>query len=305
MTHFVYRHDLSGLLPSIVARLKRALGTWAAAAPVVVTALLLCASQPVAAQARATADAVTGRLLITGSSTTAPLVSAIAKRFQALHPGVSIEVQTGGSGRGLADARQGKADIGMVSRALGEAEQDVHGLPIARDGVAIVVHKNNPVRALSDTQVADIYSGKVANWKQVGGRDAPILTVIAEAGRSSSELFGHYFHLSRDAIKAQRTVGDNALRLKLLIEQPDAILYMSVGEAERNAQSGAPIRLLPAGGVAATSRNIRNGNFPIARPLTLVTRARPAGLAKLFIEYCASSQVTDIVIAHDFVPYLD
>ena len=57
--------------------------------------------------------------------------------------------------------------------------------------------------------------------------------------------------------------------------------------------------------MAATSRNIRNGNFPISRPLTLVTRGQPTGLTKVFIEYCVSSQVTDLVIAHDFVPYLD
>ncbi len=275
------------------------------AALLAVAAPLLCATEPARTQSRPGADAVTGHLLITGSSTTAPLVSAIAKRFQAQHPGVSIEVQAGGSGRGLTDARQGKADIGMVSRALGEAEQDLVGLPIARDGVAVVVHKDNPVRSLSDAQVVGIYTGKLTNWKQVGGRDALILTVVAEEKRSSTELFDHYFHLTRDAIKSQRTVGDNALRIKLLAENPNAILYMSVGEAERTAQSGVPIRPLPAGGVEASSRNIRNGNFPISRPLTLVTRGEPAGLAKSFIEYCVSSQVTDLVIAHDFVPYLD
>jgi phosphate transport system substrate-binding protein len=282
------------------------LRNWSTAALVGAAALLLCSPDPArGADARAAGDALTGRLLITGSSTMAPLVSAIANRFHALHPGVSIEVQPGGSGRGIADARQGKADIGMVSRALGDAEQDLQGLPIARDGVAVVVHKDNPVRPLSDAQVVEIYTGKITNWKQLGGRDAPILTVAAEAKRSSSELFDHYYHLTRDAIKAQQIVGDNALRIKLLVEHPQAIVYMSVGEAERNAQSGVPIRLLPVGGVTASSRNIRNGNFPISRPLTLVTRARPTGLAKAFIEYCVSSQVTDLVIAHDFVPYLD
>lgn len=284
---------------------------WAIAAPFVAAAMLLCLTEPAPAQALATGDTLTGRLLVTGSGTMAPLVSAIAKRFQGLHPGLSIEVQSGGSARGLADVRQDKADIGMVSYALGASEQDLTGLPIARDGVAIVVHKENPVRALSDAEVVGIYTGKLTNWRQVGGRDAPILAVaVAGAGEagsssSSSELFGHYFHLSRKALKAQRTERDNARRVKLLVEHPNAILYMSVGEIERRARSGAPIRPLPVGGVAATSRNIRNGNFPISRPLTLVTHGWPTKLAKAFIEYCVSSQVTDIVIAHDFVPYLD
>lgn len=267
--------------------------------------LALELAAPAGAKDHAASDVLSGQLIITGSSTMAPLVATMAKRFQSLHPGVRIDVQTGGSGRGIADARQGKANIGMVSRALGETNPDLHGLPIARDGVAVVVHKDNPVRTLSDAQIVGIYTGKLANWKQVGGRDAAIFTVAAEASRSSSELFAHYLRLERDDIKPQRVVGDNSVRLKLLAEQPDAILYMSVGEAERNAQVGAPIRLLPIGGAAATSRNIRSGNYPISRPLSLVTRGRPVGLAKAFIEYCVSSQVTDIVIAHDFVPYLD
>ena len=96
----------------------------------------------------------------------------------------------GGSGRGISDARQGKADIGMVSRAPGESERDLSGLPIARDGVAIIGHKDNPVSALSDRQLLDIYSGKIANWRQVGGRDA-LLHVLAgppEGGSNCSAI---------------------------------------------------------------------------------------------------------------------
>jgi phosphate transport system substrate-binding protein len=251
------------------------------------------------------AELASGQLLLTGSSTMAPLVTAIAKRFQTLHPGVRVEVQMGGSGRGIADARQGKADIGMASRALTEKERDLQGFPIARDGVALVVHKTNPVPSLTDRQVVEIYSGKITNWKQLGGHDAPILVVKAEPTRSSTELFTHYFGLRYEDLKAQREVGDNPARIKLLIENPNALLYMSVGEAERKAQVGVPIKLMPVGGVAATSKNIRNGNFPISRPLTLVTRELPKGLARTFIEFALSSQVTDLVLTHDFVPYLD
>lgn len=193
----------------------------------------------------------------------------------------------------------------MVSRALTEKERDLQGFPIARDGVTLVVHKTNPVHSLTDRQVVEIYSGKITSWKQLGGHNAPILVVKAEATRSSSELFIQYFGLSYEDIKAQREVGDNPTRIKLLTENPDALLYMSVGEAERKAQAGVPIKLLPVGGVAATSKNIRNGNFPISRPLTLVTRELPKGLARTFIDFALSSQVTDLVLAHDFVPYLD
>lgn len=211
----------------------------------------------------------------------------------------------GGSGRGIQDARRGVADIGMVSRALGEELRDLYGIPIARDGVAVVVHRDNPVKSLTVRQIADIFSGRTANWKQAGGRAAPVLVAKAEETRSSTELFARFFDLRYDRIQAQQVVGDNPARIRLLVENPNAILYMSVGEAERNAQSGVPLKLLPIGGVVASSKSIRSGDYPISRPLTLVTRAMPAGLAKQFIDYALSAEVTDLIVAHDFVPYLD
>lgn len=253
----------------------------------------------------ATRSTPAGRLLLTGSSTMTPLMREICKRFEALHPGVRLEVQAGGSGRGIADILQGKADIGMVSHALTDKEGELYGFPIARDGICLILHRDNPVRALSDRQVVDIYTGRIANWQKVGGRAAPITVLNAKKGYGSVDLFTRYFNLPYDAIKAKQLVGDNPSRISAISDNPNAIAYVSVGEAERKAQTGAPIKLLPVGGVAATSRNIRNGNFPISRPLTLVTRNLPTGLAKEFIEFSLSSQVSDLILAYDFVPYQD
>jgi phosphate transport system substrate-binding protein len=114
------------------------------------------------------------QLVLTGSSTVAPLVGEIAKQFEALHPGVRVDVQSGGSSRGVADARRGLADIGMVSRDLKPEEQDLTALTIARDGVSVILHRDNPVVALSDEQIVAIYKGDITNWSEVGGNDAPI-----------------------------------------------------------------------------------------------------------------------------------
>ena len=100
-------------------------------------------------------------------------------------------------------------------------------------------------------------------------------------------------------------VSDNLGRFKALIENPDGIAYTSIGAAQQQVDSGAPIKMLPTDGVAATTKNIRSGNFPIARPLLLLTKEVPNGLAKEFINFSLSSQITDIVLQHDFVPYLD
>lgn len=257
------------------------------------------------AWAESSAQLPTSRLLLTGSTTMAPLIAEVAKRFQTLHPGIQIEVQMGGSGRGINDAHGGKADIGMVSRALKPEETALYNVSIARDGVAIIVHKGNPVLSLSDKQLMDIYTGKVTNWRQVGGRDAPMHVLAGSREGGSAELFSQYLKLPYDEIRAQRSIAANAERTAAVAADPDAIIWTSLGEAERMAQEGVPIKSLAVGGVAATSRNVRNGDYPISRPLTLVTRGAPSGSARAFIEFCVSSQITELVLAFDFVPYLD
>src|SRR5262249_42635338 len=128
---------------------------------------------PVLAGAQNTAeDQLTGKLVVTGASTLAPLIAEIGKRFESLYPAVRIDVQSGGSSRGVADTRQGLADIGMVSRAMKEDERDLSAFPVARDGVCPILHRDNPVQALTDEQVVEIYTGKITNWKTVGGADA-------------------------------------------------------------------------------------------------------------------------------------
>jgi phosphate transport system substrate-binding protein len=141
----------------------------------------------------------------------------------------------------------------MVSRALSDRERDLQGFPIARDGVAIVVHKDNPVRALTNQQIRDIYTGRTTRWISVGGADAAIAVVSRQEGRGSSDLFTDYFDLEYGEIRAQLVAGDNASALTAVADRPEAIVYVSVGEAERRAQAGAPLRLLSLDGVEASS----------------------------------------------------
>ena len=137
------------------------------------------------------------KMTITGSSTMAPLMTEIAKKYESLHSGVRIDVQSGGSSRGLADARKGTAAIGMVSRQLGSEEKDLAGYTVAKDGVCVILNKANPVTSLTDQQVVDIYLGKITNWKTVGGKDATITVVNKAEGRSTLELFLNYFKIKK------------------------------------------------------------------------------------------------------------
>ena len=259
-----------------------------------VAAIFLLMSQSALAQEK--------KLVITGASTAAPLVAEIAKRFETLNPGIRIDVQTGGSSRGVNDARSGVSDIGMVSRALSKEETDLKSFLIANDGMSVILHKSNPVQSLTREQVIDIYTGKIVNWKDVGGKDQKITVVNKAEGRSTLELFLAFFKLNNRDIKAQVVVGDNQQGVKTVAGNPGAIGYVSIGTAEFEADNGQPLKLLPLGGIAATTANVRNGTFPLARPINIVTKNAPQGLVKKFIDFAQSAAVTDLVKEQYFVP---
>ena len=246
--------------------------------------------------------AATDRLVITGSSTIAPLAAEIAKRFEQRNPGVRIDVQSGGSSRGVADARSGLANIGMASRSLKDDEKDLTPHTIAMDGVGIILHKSNSIGVLSDEQIKAIYRGQIKNWKEVGGKDLPISVVNKAEGRSTLELFLHYTGLKNSEIKPQVVIGDNEQGIKSVAANPGAIGYVSIGTAEYDENHGTLIKLIPLHGVAATVANVKDGKFPLSRPLNLVTRGVPAGLAKRFVDFAKSGAVNDLVQAQFFVP---
>ena len=267
--------------------------------------MLACGESPTTPEGQT--SALEGKLVLTGSSTVAPLAAEIARRFEEHHPKTRIDVQTGGSSRGIADARSGVADIGMASRALKAEESDLHAITLAQDGICLVVHRDNPVTALDDQQVVAIYTGSIQDWAAVGGVPGPITVVNKAAGRATLEVFLDHFALDAEAIEADVIIGDNQQGLKTVAGNPGAIAYVSIGAADYEVRQGTPIRLLAAGPVAPTPANIAAGRFPITRPLNLVIRdpenaGEPSALAQAFIDFARSPDVHDLITAQFFVP---
>ncbi len=242
------------------------------------------------------------KLSMTGSSTVAPLALEIAKRFESRNSGIRIDVQTGGSSRGIADARNGTADVGLVSRSLKADESDLQGHAIALDGVAVILHKANPVSNLSNAQIVGIYTGAIQNWKEVGGKDQKITVVNKAEGRSTLELFAQYFGLKNSQIKAQVVIGDNQQGIKTVAGNPGAIGYVSIGSAEFEIENGVPLKMLSMDGVKPNTENVRNGSFPLSRPLLLVTKGVDTDLRKKFLSFAKSPAVYDLVKEQYFVP---
>ncbi|MEM8930609.1 MAG: phosphate ABC transporter substrate-binding protein [Acidobacteriota bacterium] len=274
---------------------------WALAALCLLSAGLLagCGDRSTAATGP---DGLTGRLSVTGSSTVAPLVAEIAKRFEQEHPGVRVDVQTGGSSRGIVDARSGAADLGMISRDLADDEGDLIAHPIARDGVGLILHASNPVSTLDREQTIALFTGAVDRWSAVGGTDDDVTVVSKADGRATLAVFLDHFDLQGSQLQPDVVIGHNEQGIKTVAGNPHAIGYVSIGTAEASITAGVPIRLLPIDGVEASTAHVADGSFPLARTLHVVSAGAPDGLAASFLDYCRSAAVHDLVEAQFFTP---
>ena len=185
------------------------------------------------------------QLTLAGSSTIQPVAEVLGQKFEQLRPEVQINVQGGGSSVGITAPQSGLADIGAVSRALHPEEaQKLVPTTFALDGIALIVHASNSVSGLSRQQVIDIYTGKVSNWGALGWNDARIVVVNKEEGRSTLELFEHYFALTGKFVRDAIIIGPNGQAIATVAGNSHAIAYVSIGSAEVAAKQGTPIKLL-------------------------------------------------------------
>ena len=247
-------------------------------------------------------DRLIGTLNITGSSTIAPLAAELANKLEGKHPKLKINVQTGGSSRGLADIRQGTSDIGMVSRKLKTEENDIQAHLLAKDGVSIIVHSTNPITSLTTEQIKAIYRGQIHNWKTLNGIDKKITVINKAEGRSTLEVFLKFFNLKNTDIKPDIVIGDNEQGVKLVSRNPNAIAYVSIGTAEYNVKSSTTIKALPLNGIAATTEKLASGEFPLSRELNFVSKGPVSHLAKAFFTYSQSDEASAIIKDFGFVP---
>jgi len=266
-------------------------------------AMLLLAGT--AAHAATGAPAAPAKLVITGSSTMAPLVTEMARSFEKLHPTIKVEVNGGGSGKGISDLRSGASNISMTSRLLLDSERDLFSIPIARDGVAFLVHASNPVKQISANQLVGVLTGKITNWKSLGGKDAAVTLIWGGKGQGTSELLLDHLKLSDAELRSYSTIVDNAERIRQVERNVNAIAPNSIGQSERATRAGSPVSALAYEHVTATPKTIRNGSYALSRPLMLVTRGLPQGAEKRFIDFALSGHVADLFAKYDFVAYQD
>jgi phosphate transport system substrate-binding protein len=255
-------------------------------------------------------------LQIKGSDTMVNLGQAWAEAYMKQNPGISIAVTGGGSGTGITSLINHTCDIAEVSREMKESEiklAESKGVTPKRmiaalDGLAVVVHPDNNISELTIDQLADIFTGKMGNWKELGGRDARIVLLSREVNSGTHVYFKEHV-LRHGKPDGKEEFAPEALLLSSsqaiadeVSQNHDAIGYYGMGyiTAKEKALKIAKDKNSPA--VAPTMENILSNDYPISRPLLMYTKGEPQGLIKNFIDFVLSPAGQEIVKELDFVP---
>ena len=247
-------------------------------------------------------SAASGSVVIAGSTSVQPLSEAMSEVYMEENPDVTVEVQGGGSGQGIKSIEDGIADIGSLSREVGEDEKGSisEEYVIAKDGVAVIVNADVNVDDLSLEQIKGIYTGEITNWSEVGGDDAEITVVSREEGSGTRGAFTEITGVTVDDV--DNTTKDALVQpstgavKETVSTTPNSIGYVSLGSLDDS------VKVLTVEGVEATSENVVSGDYKIQRPFVYVVGSEVSETAHAFIDFAMSDEGQKIVEENDFIP---
>lgn len=224
-------------------------------------------SQGEGATASADSSNITGTVTMNGSTSMEKFANALDEAFMAKYPGIQATVQFTGSGAGIEAVANGTVDIGNSSRALKD-EEKAKGLVenvVAIDGIAVVVDKANPVEDITKEQLAQVYSGQITNWKDLGGSDQQIVVIGREASSGTRGAFEELLKLEDKCKYAQEIDSTGAVMAKVAAT-PGAIGYVSLDVIDDT------VHTLKIDGAEATEENIKAGTYALQRPFVMATK---------------------------------
>lgn len=220
-----------------------------------------------------------GGITVAGSTSVQPFAELLSEEYMALHPAERINVQGGGSSAGIEAAVTGAAEVGMSSRELKGDEKQLVRIEIARDAIAVVVHRSNPIRDLSLEQVSGIFAGRITRWSELGGPDRPIVVVTREEGSGTRGAFQEMVMGEVEIDPGALVQDSNGAVRQLIGGDPNAIGYISLGLVNEG------VKAISIGGVEPSADTVFAGEYRLVRPFLFVLRSEPEGGVKRFVDY--------------------
>ena len=245
------------------------------------------------------AETVSGTVSTDGSTSMEKVIGALSESYMAANKDVTVNYNPTGSGSGITAVQEGRCDIGLSSRALKDDEKSAGlvGTTIALDGIAIIVHPENPVSDLSVQQIADIYTGKITNWKDLGGEDAEIVLIGREAGSGTRDGFESVTG-TKDACQYRQELTSTGDVITTVSQNPAAIGYASLAALKDN------VKAVSVDGVSPSEQTVKDGSYAVQRPFVLVTKdgTKLSDAAQKFFDFAVSGDAAKLIAAAGAVP---
>lgn len=249
---------------------------------------------------------VTGTVVTAGSTSVQPLSEELAAAFMDVNPGITVEVQGGGSGQGIKAIEEKIADFGALSREVKDEEKAsvAKQYEIAKDGVAVIVNPATSVADLTLDQIQKIYTGEIKNWKEVGGDDAPIVVVSREEGSGTR---GAFTEITKVMVKNEAgeeidqttkdalVQGSTGAVMQTVASTPNTIGYVSLGSLSDT------VKALKVEGVTPSVDTVISGEYKIQRPFIYVTGGDLSEAAQKYIDFVMSDEGQSIVEENGFI----
>ena len=238
------------------------------------------------------AAAITGTVSTDGSTSMEKVIGALSESYMAANKDVTVNYNPTGSGAGITAVQEGTCDIGLSSRALKD-EEKAAGLQetvLAYDGIAIIVHPDNPVSDLTLEQIAQLYTGEITNWKDVGGNDAQVVLIGREAASGTRDGFESITG-TKDKCQYRQELTSTGDVITTVSQNPDAIGYASLASIKDS------VKALNVDGVTPSEAGVKDGSYKVQRPFVLVTVEGKAlsSAAQSFFDYATSADAADII----------
>jgi len=225
-----------------------------------------------------------------------PYAEVLAEEYMGRNPKNAIDIQGGGSSAGITAAQSGTADIGMSSRALVDAERNLWSIEIAKDGLAIIVNPQNPVKNLTLAQVRSIYTTDIQKWSELGGTSAKIHVISREEGSGTRSAFEELI-MGDSRITPKAIIQDSNGAVRMLVgEDPDSIGFLSLGLVDQT------VKALDLEGIAATKENIINGSYRLLRSFLFVSKNKPGDIAMDYVNFVLSGEGQRILSDEGLIP---
>ena len=231
-----------------------------------------------------------------GSTSMEKLMGVLIESFEGRD--IDVTYNPTGSGSGITAVLEGRADIGLSSRALKAAEAlQLNGTDVAYDGIVLVVNKANPLVDMTTEQVKDVFTGKVKNWKEIGGTDSPVVLIGREAGSGTRDGFESVTG-TKNNCKYRQELTSTGDVITTVSQNENAIGYASLSAVNKN------VKVLTFNGVVASKESVLDKSYKLQRPFVFVTSKTKALSkdAQTFVDYAMSDEAMPLIIKAGVVP---